>query len=110
MKADSGLSVPFRFKSADDPIEDRWSSVHNFFHGWGLVHGDGRSIWAKDACRYLDELDIFVLATKEEIEDVYERLREPLHKEAERISKLPPPKFDRLVIPKINKPFPKLPW
>jgi tRNA U34 5-methylaminomethyl-2-thiouridine-forming methyltransferase MnmC len=112
-------------------MKHEWHKIHGFMQGWGMREHipdneivlqelserckvvkskqQEKVIWLGDAHRYLKitSYDFFKLSS-DELYELHEKLQPYLDAELERRRQLPPAKFEKISLPKINKPYPKL--
>ncbi len=116
-------------------MQYEWHTIHGFMQGWGMQehipdneivledHNEEghipwkvvrfkqteKVIWLQDAHHYLRVTsEDFFSFSSEQLYDLYNRLQPLLEAELERRRKLPPPVFDKITIPKINRIYPQL--
>ena len=81
-----------------------WTTIHDFVHGWGYRHSDGRVIWC-DAVEHF--LGSGVIADGQH-EEAYARLQPLLAAERTKIPPVTVGTFDKFVFPNVKQPFPDI--
>jgi len=91
-----------------------WCRIHDFFQGWGMATEDHQKIiffrdvyqcYKRDITEFPGERNDFFW------DNIYASLKKYLVMRSMALEekwKKNPPKWDKISIPKINKPFPKL--
>lgn len=109
---DTDFSIPFRVEP-DGPGDGEWHWVHDFFHGYGWVRKDKdrvRSfIWVRDVDAYYPGMlqSLELTPSQSILDEIHGLLVPKLLEEEQRLAAMPPPKFDRITIPRFKeKPMP----
>ena len=112
-----------------------WTQIHDFLYGFGMhevipdneivledhpgVPGVNipwkivkskqkeKRIWLRETERWLGITEIFTMTSKE-LYEIYDKLQPFIQKERERRRNLPPPIYDKISLPQINRVYPML--
>jgi hypothetical protein len=129
------MKIPYRIVTEPEPGDGTWHLIHSFMEGYGWENineqCERKCLWFRDICEFFPELEKDLWkrlgadwrngwdktgepeqVTQEELDDLFEKLVEPLVKrEQERLKRMkdrPISEFKKITIPLIRKKFPKL--